>query len=109
MPLDIGDSYKKASINAVLHSAMSFFVKYGYDDMLAQMVVDMLNELYGEDKFTTNDIKQIMGKIQEVIDEKWGSGGYYDSGVPRLVKLILRDKVFYARSGAISKWLKEVF
>lgn len=108
MVLDIGNNYKKASVNAVLHAYTSYFVKYGYNETLAQMVAEMINELCGTDTFTAEDIRSIIQNIQSVIDEKWGSGGYYDSKVPRTSGLILRDKVFYARSGAISKWLKEV-
>lgn len=100
-------NYKKAAINAILHEVTAYFVKYGYNETIAQRAIDKINFILGENRFTTNDIRDLLSRIGDTISRKYTGDGYYGTEVPRVARLIWRDKVFYARSGAISEWLEE--
>jgi len=108
VPLEIEPEYIKPTVNAMLHALFSYLVKYGWNDSVVSMYVSRINQFTGRIILTGSDIQRAMGYIKDSIYEKWDSQGYYGTDVPRTIKLIWRDKIFYAKAKAISKLIGEV-
>jgi len=94
--------------NSILQRVSAHFVQYGFDEEVASVACDLINRAVGQSVVTVNDIRNAMSRIKDVIAEKSTREGYYGSDRPRTVRLILRDKVFFSRSSAISEFLEEV-
>lgn len=101
-------NYYRAMLMGLCQKYFTWLLTYGWNDRVAEILANKINQALNKSVVTTTDVKNYVSKAYAKFMERLPGNAYYDSRVPRTHRLVLRNKVFYGTSSAVSEFLKYI-